>query len=76
MNNISVNVKCGYCESEINLKEETNLEDIDNVGFLNIDFFEGTMTFICSNCSNCNIMHLNSNAQINKGRRLPKSTGF
>ena len=75
MNNISITIQCGYCDKETNLSEDTPEED-SGFGFLNVNFSEGCISFICSHCMNCNIMHLNSNSDINKGRRLPKSTGF
>ena len=74
-NNISVTVKCGHCGKEESLNDDSNQDAFDGFGFLNIDFSEGSISFICKDCMKCNVMHLSSNGQINKGRRLPKSTG-
>lgn len=76
MNNISVGITCGYCGAEVSLNQEVTLEeDAGKFGFLNLDFSEGTITYICKFCNQCNVMHVNANQRINKGRRLPKSTG-
>ena len=75
MNNITVIIKCGFCEKEVILQDEQAI-DVTKFAFLKIDFKEGVLTYICDECEQQNVMHLNSNAQINRGRRLPHSKGF
>ncbi len=69
MNNIIVTVKCGHCEHEQSIGEE--IDSNEQLSFLKIDFKDGSVSYICNKCEKMNIMHLNSNAQINSGRRLP-----
>jgi len=75
-NNISISVKCGICGEETNLNEEVTLEESDRFGFLTIDFSDGTISFICKYCQKFNVIQLNANSRVNKGRRLPRSIGL